>query len=117
MNRKTLEVGLLLLATAAGQALASGSCTFTVTNLIYSEGNTVVSVAYSATQGNPNPDACQSSAYFVLPYTSSLPDREHAMHAALLSAYLTQKPITALLSGCQTGLGGSTYPVLYYLTM
>jgi len=48
MNGKVLTVGLALLATAASQVLASGSCTFTVTNLTYSEGNTVVSVSYSA---------------------------------------------------------------------
>jgi len=115
--RALISLGTLLILTAAPQTFASGSCTLSVTGLTYSEGNTVLSVSYTVIQGSPNPDACQSSTYLVLAYTSSLPDREHAMQAALLSAYMTQRPVTALLSGCLPGVGGSTYPQLYYVTI
>ena len=97
-------------------ASADGSVTFTVTTITYSEGNSYASVSYNLTTGNPNPDGCQSSTYYLVAYTSSLPARENAMQAAILTAEATGRPVQGLLSGCAAAIGGTTYPVLYYVT-
>lgn len=116
MKHKMAALCLFLLLTRLPMALADGYVTFTVTNVTYSEGNSYASVSYDLTQGNPNPDGCQSSTYFLVAYTSSLPARESAMQAAILTAEVSGRPVQGYLSGCASALSGTTYPVVYYLT-
>lgn len=117
MRSYVAACGLLLSLAVDSAVFASGSVTFTITNITYSEGNAYASVAYNLTQGSPNPDGCNASTYFLVAYTSSnLPSRESVMQAALLTAEVSGRPVQALLSGCAAGLGGATYPLVYYLT-
>lgn len=116
MKRKLAAAWLLSLLGHLPTAFADGYVTFSVTNVTYSEGNSYASVSYDLTQGSANPDNCQSSTYFLIAYTSSLPARESAMQAAILTAEVSGRPVQGYLSGCASALGGATYPVLYYLT-
>ena len=87
---------------------------FKISQLQYSRGADGVHIVFSGGTGNPNPDGCDHSEAFVAPNTSDNPMREKAMLSGISTAYAMGKNVTVLLSGCVSGIGGKTYPAVWY---
>jgi len=111
-------VRMVLLSSLAfgSNAMANGWYSdFKIAEIQYSRGANGAHIVFSSGTGNPNPDNCVNSDRFLIPYTSSVPEREKAMLSGLSMAFAANKSVKVLLSGCQEGIGGKTYPVVHYL--
>lgn len=89
---------------------------FTITELQFSRGTDGVHIVYSGGAGGTNFSTlgCDTSNAFILPYTSNIPEREKAMLSGVLTAYASGKKSRAYLEGCINGIGGVSYPAIWY---
>jgi len=87
---------------------------FKISQLVFSRGADGLHIVYSGGTGNPNPDGCDNANMFIAPYTSSNPIREQMMVSGILAAYAANKNVKAYLMGCIGGMGGTTYPAIWY---
>ena len=87
---------------------------FTISELEFSKGANGVHIVFSggAWSGPANPDGCDVTTKFIVPYGSTEIDK--TMVAGVLTAFATGKPASVFVNGCTSGIGGSTYPSVWY---
>jgi hypothetical protein len=91
---------------------------FLIKDIQYSRGADGVQIVYSGGEGNSNPDGCATgggNSSFLIPLTSSVPEREKAMLSGASMAFAANKKVSVLLSNCLPGIGGNQYPAVWYL--
>ena len=86
-----------------------------INQIVFSRGTDTVKIEYSGGTGDPSGEGCDRFDALVMPLTSASAHREQAMLSALLVAHSTNSTVSVLLNGCITGIGGDTYPAVWYL--
>jgi len=113
--RKTTVALYIVLSLFTMNAWSNGTYSdFTISQLQYSRGANVLHVVFSGGNGNPNPDNCDRSDMFVAPYGSSTSIPEKYLISGITTVYATKRKSTVLLSGCLGGIGGKSYPAIWY---
>jgi hypothetical protein len=85
--------------------------------LQYSVGADGVHILFSGGTGNSNPDTCDVNDRFILAYSSANPEREKAMLSGASMAFAAGKKADIFLNGCMGGVGGKSYPKVYYFNV
>ncbi len=115
-NMKFIIITALVSLFGVGAAHADGWYSdSTIEQLQYSLGANGVHIFYSGGNGNANPDSCDVNGIFILPYATNGSEREKAMLTGISMAFTAGKKVDIFLLGCMAGIGGKTYPKVYYL--
>jgi len=89
----------------------------TISELQYSAGADGVHILFAGGTGNSNPDTCDVNDKFILAYTLNTPERQKAMLSGASMAFAANKKVDIFLNGCMAGIGGKTYPTVYYFNV